>query len=107
VLETELLHPPLLAALAAAGHGDHIVIADANFPLRTATDRSVDVVHLNLRPGLVGVLADHVLHHVLLVPSGSWVVHAVRTPTVSTTFAHNRWSPVTTTTATPAARVRS
>lgn len=56
MLETELLHPPLLAALAAAGHGDHVVIADANFPLRTATDRGVDVVHLNLRPGLVGVL---------------------------------------------------
>ncbi|WP_432570693.1 RbsD/FucU domain-containing protein [Kineococcus sp. SYSU DK005] len=36
MLNYRLLHPPLLAALARAGHGDRIVLADANFPLRAA-----------------------------------------------------------------------
>ncbi|WP_369054809.1 RbsD/FucU domain-containing protein [Kineococcus terrestris] len=55
MLNYRLLHPPLLAALARAGHGDRIVLADGNFPLRTAVRPDVEVVHLNLRPGTVSV----------------------------------------------------
>jgi L-fucose mutarotase len=56
VIRYGLLHPPLLAALARAGHGDRIVLADGNFPLRAGTDPAVEVVHLNVSPGLLSVL---------------------------------------------------
>ncbi|MBB2901883.1 L-fucose mutarotase [Kineococcus radiotolerans] len=56
MLTYDLLHPQLLAGLAAAGHGDRVVLADGNFPLRAGTNPSVPIVHLNLRPGLVTVL---------------------------------------------------
>ena len=56
MLTYDLIHPPLLAALAAAGHGDRVLLADANFPLRAGTLPGVPVIHLNLRPGLLSVL---------------------------------------------------
>jgi len=31
VLRSPLIHPPLLAALGAAGHGGRVLIADANY----------------------------------------------------------------------------
>lgn len=55
MLRARLVHPPLLAGLAAAGHGDRVLITDANFPLALAANPGAQVVYLNLRPGLVTV----------------------------------------------------
>jgi len=55
MLKTSLLHPEILRALAAAGHGSRVLIADGNYPLSTATPATAARVHLNLRPGCVTV----------------------------------------------------
>jgi L-fucose mutarotase len=56
MLRTELLHPEILRALAGAGHGSRVLIADGNDPLSTGTAASATRVYLNLRPGCVSVL---------------------------------------------------
>lgn len=56
VLKTPLLHPEMLRALAAAGHGSRVLIADGNFPCSTETAPGAIKVHLNLRRGLVSVI---------------------------------------------------
>lgn len=48
-----LLHPEILGALAAAGHGAKVLIADALYPHSTGVHPDATRVHLNLRPGLV------------------------------------------------------
>jgi L-fucose mutarotase len=53
VLTTHLLHPQLLAALAAAGHGSQVLIADGNYPFSTGAPASAERVFLNLVPGVV------------------------------------------------------
>lgn len=53
MLTTALTHPPLLAALAAAGHGSKVLIADSNYPRATAHGPNARLVHLNLTRGLV------------------------------------------------------
>ena len=53
VLRIPLIHPPILGALAAAGHGSLILIADANFPASTKRGPHAQLVYLNLRPGLI------------------------------------------------------
>lgn len=53
MLRSGLLHPPLLAALAGAGHGSQVLIADALYPHDTGANPSATRIHLNLRPGLV------------------------------------------------------
>jgi L-fucose mutarotase len=63
VLRFPLIHPPLLAALGAAGHGGKILLADANYSHSTNVSPAATVIHLNLRPGLVTV--DQVLEPVL------------------------------------------
>jgi len=63
VLRFPLIHPPLLAALASAGHGGRILIADANYSHSTNVSPAATLIHLNLRPGLVTV--DQVLEPVL------------------------------------------
>jgi L-fucose mutarotase len=63
VLRFPLIHPPLLAALAAAGHGGRILIADANYSHSTNVQPRAARIYLNLRPGLVTV--DQVLEPVL------------------------------------------
>ncbi len=63
MLRYHLLHPELLAALAGAGHGSTILIADGNYAHRTGTRPAAPVIHLNLRPGLLTV--DHVLSTVV------------------------------------------
>jgi L-fucose mutarotase len=55
VLRTRLIHPQILAALAAAGHGSRLLIADGNFPHATATPPGASRVYLNLSPGRVTV----------------------------------------------------
>lgn len=55
MLTYSLIHPPLIGALAAAGHGSRILLADGNFPLSTHSRPSASVIHLNLRPGMLTV----------------------------------------------------
>ncbi len=55
MLRFPLIHPPLLAALGAAGHGARVLIADANYSHSTNVHPSAALIHLNLRPGLVTV----------------------------------------------------
>ncbi|MEN5074545.1 RbsD/FucU domain-containing protein [Isoptericola cucumis] len=59
MLRYELLHPGLVGALAAAGHGSRVLLADANYPHSTGARAGAERVHLNLRPGLLTV--DQVL----------------------------------------------
>ncbi|PKW26572.1 RbsD/FucU family protein [Phycicoccus duodecadis] len=56
MLRTTLIHPPLLAALAACGHGSKVLLTDANYPVKTGVAPHATVVHLALRPGTVGVI---------------------------------------------------
>jgi L-fucose mutarotase len=63
VLRFPLIHPPLLAALGAAGHGGRVLLADANYSHSTNVSPAATLIHLNLRPGLVTV--DQVLEPVL------------------------------------------
>lgn len=55
MLHGPLTHPPLLAAIAAAGHGSRILIADGNYPHSTGVNPAAERVFLNLRPGLTTV----------------------------------------------------
>ena len=80
MLLTELLHPEILRALAGAGHGARVLIADGHYPASTATGRRAATVHLNLAPGLLDVTTVlKVLQravpveaaHVMVPPAGS------------------------------------
>ena len=55
MLRTSLIHPQILEALGAAGHGSLVLICDGNFPSLTAPQREARRVYLNLRPGMVTV----------------------------------------------------
>jgi L-fucose mutarotase len=63
VLRFPLIHPPLLSALAAAGHGGRVLLADANYSHSTNVHAAAARIYLNLRPGLISV--DQVLEPVL------------------------------------------
>jgi L-fucose mutarotase len=55
MLRFPLTHPPLLAALAGAGHGSRILLADANYAHDVNVRPGAPVIHLNLRAGLVAI----------------------------------------------------
>ena len=55
MLTYQLLHPEILAALAEAGHGAQLLIADGNYPLITRSNPAARRVFLNLAPGLLNV----------------------------------------------------
>ncbi|MER7243326.1 RbsD/FucU family protein [Kribbella sp. NPDC000426] len=55
MLNHELIHPPLLEALATAGHGSRILLADGNYPYLTMVNPTARLVHLNLAPGVLTV----------------------------------------------------
>jgi L-fucose mutarotase len=55
MLNTRLLHPEILKALGAAGHGAQVLIANANYPLLTRSGTTARRVYLNLAPGSVTV----------------------------------------------------
>ena len=57
MLKTRLLHPHLLAALAHAGHGSKVLIADGNYPFGTGGNPAAERVYLNLAPGLLTATA--------------------------------------------------
>ncbi|MCX3058293.1 RbsD/FucU family protein [Streptomyces beihaiensis] len=79
MLLTELLHPGVLEALAGAGHGARVLLADGHYPASTATGPRARTVHLNLAPGLLDVptVLDVLLRalpvesaHVMVPPEG-------------------------------------
>lgn len=53
MLKSPLLHPEILCALAGAGHGAQVLIADGNYPASTGANPAAARVYLNLAPGLV------------------------------------------------------
>ena len=56
MLKTRLIHPEILAALAASGHFSQVLIADGNFPVAGNRGPNSRVVHLNLLPGTLDAL---------------------------------------------------
>lgn len=55
MLKTTLLHPEILYALGAAGHGSQVLISDGNYPHATRSNPQAEKVFLNVRPGLLTV----------------------------------------------------
>ncbi len=55
MLRSELLHPEILRALGAAGHGSLVLIADSNYPFSTGAHPDAARVYLNLAPGKLNV----------------------------------------------------
>lgn len=55
MIKGPLLHPEILRALAAAGHGSKVLISDGNYPHSTGSAPGAARVYLNLRPGSLTV----------------------------------------------------
>ncbi len=55
MINGEVVHPEVLKALAEAGHGDQIVIADGHFPFSSKGPAGAARVYLNYAPGLIKV----------------------------------------------------
>jgi L-fucose mutarotase len=55
VLKSNLIHPDILRAIAGAGHGSQILIADGNYPCGTTAGPNSEIVYLNLAPGVLSV----------------------------------------------------
>src|SRR5215471_19524045 len=79
MLKYQLLHPEILAALGAAGHGSQVLIADGNYPFATKSHPDARRVYLNLAPDLLratdvlAALADAIpieAAHVMVPESG-------------------------------------
>ena len=51
MLKSRLIHPHILDALASAGHGAKVLIADGNYPASTQLGENAELVYLNLAPG--------------------------------------------------------
>jgi len=51
MLKQRLIHPEILEALGAAGHGSRILLTDANYPASTRLGDNAALVYLNLSPG--------------------------------------------------------
>ncbi len=80
MLTYQLLHPDILAGLAAAGHGATVLIADGNYPLVTRSHPAARRVYLNLAPDMLrvtdvlGVIAGAIpieAAHVMVPDDGS------------------------------------
>ena len=56
MLKSQLIHPDILQALAAAGHGSQVLITDGNYPASTGSAASAKKVYLNLSPGLINAV---------------------------------------------------
>ena len=56
VLYGPMTHPQFLRALATAGHGSKILLADANYPHKTGVGPSCELVSLNYAPGMLDVI---------------------------------------------------
>lgn len=55
MLMQRLLHPDIVEALAASGHGARVLITDGNYPASTRLGENASLVYLNLSPGLLRV----------------------------------------------------
>jgi L-fucose mutarotase len=55
MLKSKLLHPEILSALGASGHGSQVLIADGNYPFNTGSNLTAKRVFLNLMPGMIKV----------------------------------------------------
>ncbi|MCC8108070.1 MAG: RbsD/FucU family protein [Planctomycetes bacterium] len=53
MLNTEIIHPELMRALAETGHGARILIGDANYPCTTKSNPLARRIFLNFVPGLI------------------------------------------------------
>lgn len=53
MLRTDLIHPDILEALAGAGHGATVLIADGHYPASTRLGPNARLVYMNLAPNLV------------------------------------------------------
>ncbi|MEL0626159.1 RbsD/FucU domain-containing protein [Salinibacterium amurskyense] len=51
MISAPIIHPPILSALAAAGHKSTIMIADAHFAAATTAGRRATVAYLNFTEG--------------------------------------------------------
>jgi L-fucose mutarotase len=66
MLKTQLLHPEILEALGASGHGGKVLIADGNYPFSTRANPAARRVYLNFSPGklnaveVLEVLVGHI-----------------------------------------------
>jgi L-fucose mutarotase len=56
MLKQRLIHPDILEALASAGHGSKVLIADGNYPAGTRMGDNAVTVYLNLIPGVVNAI---------------------------------------------------
>jgi L-fucose mutarotase len=84
VLTTPLQHAEILSALAGAGHGSLVLVADGNYPTSTTRGPNAAVVHLNLVPGivdavtifdaLVGAVPVEQVHVMQPTPDGAYAV---------------------------------
>ncbi len=54
MLKTTIIHPELIQALAEAGHGARILLADSNYPVTVKANPDARIVFLNFVPGMVG-----------------------------------------------------
>lgn len=52
MLKSSLIHPEIIGALAACGHGDKILIADGNYPIGSDTHPSTQKIYLGLSGGI-------------------------------------------------------
>ncbi len=52
MLKGKLIHPKILGALGALGHGSKILISDGNYPIHTRLNPRATEVYLNLSPGI-------------------------------------------------------
>jgi L-fucose mutarotase len=52
MLNHTLIHPEILEAIGAAGHGSRVLIADGNYPASTKRGVNSALVYLNLVPGM-------------------------------------------------------
>jgi L-fucose mutarotase len=59
MLKFKLTHPQIAHALACAGHGAQVLIADGNYPFSTGANPAAEHVYLNLTRGFAP--ADEVL----------------------------------------------
>ena len=79
MLKYRLTHPGILAALASAGHGSKVLIADGNYPFTTGSNPAASHVFLNLTRGsapvdeVLAVLVDAIVvesAHVMMPQEG-------------------------------------
>ena len=55
MISGKLIHPQIIQALAATGHGGKVLIADSNYAFSTNACPAAQRVYLNLMPGRVTV----------------------------------------------------